>query len=298
MGINNKYNVEDYIGKKFGKRTIIADAGKNKKSACMVRCRCECGREDIVLLSYLTHGKSFTCPDCKSGHKPIYLEKDFIGKEFNGKKVLACYKDSTGKRMATVECTNCGKVMDVLFYELTRKKGKYPHKWCKYCSPGAFKHGSKTSKLYEVWCSIKDRCKNPNCKGYVNYGGRGISICKEWDEDYTIFRDWAYANGYIEGVRLTIDRIDVNGNYEPSNCRWATYTEQNSCHKRIRKDNVSGYTGVKPTHNKRKWIAVIRINKKDYHLGTYCTKKEALEVRNKYIKDNNLPHDIQEYNGE
>ena len=90
-------------------------------------------------------------------------------------------------------------------------------------------HGLKHCRLYGVWSDIKKRCNNPNSHIYKHYGGRGISICDEWSNNFKAFYDWAMANGYDENAQkgeCTIDRIDVNGNYEPSNCRWVSMEVQ------------------------------------------------------------------------
>lgn len=88
------------------------------------------------------------------------------------------------------------------------------------------RHNMRNTRIYNIYQSMKNRCYTKSNKEYRNYGGRGITVCNEWLEDFIIFYNWAMANGYKSN--LTIDRIDVNGNYEPSNCRWSTYKEQNN----------------------------------------------------------------------
>lgn len=101
-----------------------------------------------------------------------------------------------------------------------------------------FKHGTEPKRLYRIWSNMKQRCENQTHRAYKDYGMRGIKVCSDWQMDFIAFRDWALANGYNDS--LTIDRIDVNGNYCPENCRWADMvTQMQNQQKTIRIDGVS-----------------------------------------------------------
>lgn len=104
------------------------------------------------------------------------------------------------------------------------------------------KHGMSSSRLYRIYQHMIGRCTNSNESGYENYGGRGISVCKEWSESFESFLEWAMSNGYDD--RLSIDRIDHNGNYCPDNCRWATSKQQAN---NMRSNRILEYDGESRT---------------------------------------------------
>lgn len=115
-------------------------------------------------------------------------------------------------------------------------------------------HNGSNDRLYGIWLNMKHRCNNPNDPRYYDYGGRGITVCDEWVHSYENFRDWSVSNGYTEC--LSIDRINVNGNYEPSNCRWATAKEQQN---NMRSNRFLTYNGE--THTISEWAEITGINK-------------------------------------
>lgn len=106
---------------------------------------------------------------------------------------------------------------------------------------GNYKHGLKGDPIYNVWKTMRQRCFNPNCYDYDYYGGRGISICKDWN-DASVFYNWAIENGYKKG--LTLDRVDNNLGYSAKNCRWVDMVKQNN---NRRDNNLITYKGETKT---------------------------------------------------
>ncbi|MBO7677730.1 MAG: hypothetical protein J6S49_09510 [Erysipelotrichaceae bacterium] len=154
---------------------------------------------------------------------------DLTGQKFGRLTVLGIYKRATHGKTFTWKCKcDCGNETFVSGNHLKSKSGA---KSCgclkkQKCSENGmknFKHGMGRTPLYETWTSMKKRCKNPENLNYINYGGRGITVCEEW-EDFTTFYNWAISNGYVHG--LTLDRIDNNKGYSPDNCRWTTMKNQ------------------------------------------------------------------------
>ena len=114
-------------------------------------------------------------------------------------------------------------------------------------------HNLSNTRLYKLYFDIKKRCYNSNHRNYKNYGARGIRLCKEWEDDFLSFYNWAINNGYKDN--LTIDRIDVNGNYEPSNCRWVNQEiQQNN-----RRSNFL-ITYKNETHTLSEWCKKLNLN--------------------------------------
>jgi hypothetical protein len=143
----------------------------------------------------------------------------YIGKRFGKLEVVEFSRMAKHSiAMVNVNC-DCGCKKEIRLASL--KSGRVVSCGCYKLNTykeRKLKHHGKGTDLYNIWCSIKQRCQSESCKSYPAYGGRGIDICQEWSDDFSIFRRWCKSNGYKKG--LSIDRIDNDKGYYPDNCRW------------------------------------------------------------------------------
>lgn len=196
------------------------------------------------------------------------------------------YFGNQGKktRYGFFECPICFKNFETRTTDV--KIGKSTK--CKSCATriNTTIHGLKQHRLYNTWINMKKRIFNKKSIGYENYGGRGINICDRWLKIENFIEDM-YPS-YQEG--LTLDRMDNDGNYEPSNCRWATKSVQSRNTIVLRSTNTSGYRGVYFKKKNNKFCTRIALCGKFIQIGYFKTAEEAGYAYDKYVIENNLEH--------
>ena len=244
---------EDLRGRRFGKLTVIERApnyiSPSGRASTMWKCKCDCGTVLSIRSSHLKEGKSKSC-GCNGG-KLINI----IGHKFGKLVVVEKINDKNQRVKYKCKC-NCGNIVLVDSYNLRhgianpcdcsqkKQNGVYN---------AAYKHGGSKTRLYSIWQGMLNRCRNPNVNRYDHYGGRGISVCNDWN-DFVAFQNWALSNGY--SAELSIDRIDVNGDYCPENCRWVdTQTQSNN----KTTSRIIEFNGE--CHNVAEWSIITGINR-------------------------------------
>lgn len=279
-----------HIGKKYHSLTIIADGGiKNGRRYVIAECDCPNHTIREYKLKYLKNGDTKSC-GCRKRELATRRVDKYIGRQY-GRWTVSSFStiknecpyvicvcncvDETRKEVALKyllngESTSCG----CLKRELTGQRFS--------------KHNLRDHKLYDIWGAIIQRCKNKKNKSYKNYGGRGITICKEWVSSFQAFFNWCLANGWEEG--LEIDRENNDGNYEPSNCRFVT-SHKNVLNQRVLRDtNTSGYRGVKYRMDSDTWRAkAVYKYETVFDKSGFTTAKQAAIARDKFCIKNNIP---------
>lgn len=256
----------DLTGQKFGRWTAIERTKiYSGKWRTAWKCVCDCGTERTISQDNLVGGRSLSCgclmrevnADLRSKHF------DLVGQKFGKWTVLEKTEmflgDGHRKYQAWLCRCECGTERTVLQDALLNGASKSCG--CRMSEVSVqihATHDESNTRLYDIWSGMKARCYNHAVDSYENYGGRGIGVCDEWLNDYTAFSNWAHSNGYSDD--LTLDRIDVDGDYCQDNCRWANrITQCNNKRNNLRID----WHGE--THTLAEWCRILHLPYKKTH---------------------------------
>ncbi len=212
------------ISKLYGKWTVLelsSNRGKNKSLKYI--CRCECGSVQDVNKYSLIYGTSTQCKKCFTSRIDNKIS-DIINKKFGMWTVLSKFKSINGITRIEVLC-DCGSLSSATPYTITSGRSDR----CFQCRRVPRTHNLSNSPTYAIWNGMHQRCSNKKNKDFKHYGGRGIKVSERWIKFENFLSDMG-----IKPNGLEIDRIDNDGNYEPSNCRWVTRNQNNNNKKRER----------------------------------------------------------------
>ena len=262
---------KDLTGQKFGMLTAIKRiASKNGRSIWL--CRCDCGNIKEVNSRELLNGDTKSCG--------LHRVQDIIGQKFNRLTVIKRLQNDKYQNTRWLCQCDCGKYIETYGISLRNNKTKS----CG-CLTNELRRKKKKDNpfikepLYWRYTRIKSRCFSKSNRRYKDYGGRGISMCDEWKNDFMSFYNWAMANGYKDD--LTIDRIDNDKGYYPENCRWVNNKEQAN---NRRNNIIVKYQDKEMTL--KQWASLLNLNYKSVHYY-YCKRKFSLEKILEIKKENN-----------
>jgi hypothetical protein len=255
---------KDLTGQKFGRLRVIKknDDDPRRHRGVFWLCECGCGNSKSVLTYSLTSGYTKSC-GCITKENPPRL-KDFSGQKFGRLTAIKpAERNHRGKTQWICRC-DCGNQHITQTTNLTSGDTKSCGCYSKG-KPNNEQGKESSTRLYSIWRGMIRRCNDKSWKHYHRYGGRGISYCKEWG-DFQTFKEWALLNGYNKD--LTLDRVENNLGYSPSNCRWATTRTQNI--NRRPKKHSSKYTGVCWDKGKGKFKAEVSVNNSSFGVQNHA----------------------------
>ena len=257
----------DLKGKKFGKLIVLEYEGNS-----LWKCQCDCGKITKVHSQALREHRVISC-GCNK-------RKDLTGKRFGRLLVIERVGFINKRTYYKCKC-DCGNVITVMAANLSRGTSNSCGCYAKeLTSKRSTTHNMSQTRLYNIWEGMKQRCYNPNVKAYKYYGEKNIKVCDEW-LDFKNFMQWSLNNGYSDS--LTIDRIDIEKNYSPENCRWASKTIQannTSTNIFITIDNM---TDTIANWSKRTGINASTIS---WRIRHGWSVEDCLQLRPNYLKKN------------
>lgn len=214
----------DLKGCRFG-RLVVKEVIR-QKGKIYWECLCDCGNKVIVSGCHLRSGHTQSCGCLQRERTSDASRKDLSGETF-GNLVVLCRISDLGEQTEYLCSCSCGNTVIVKGCNLvtgkTKSCGCYRSTLRKTSN---IKHNGCYTRLYKTWRNMLDRCNNSKNKEYHRYGGRGIKVCEEWEKNFSNFRDWAFSSGYSDD--LTIDRVNNEKGYCPSNCQWLTRAENSA----------------------------------------------------------------------
>lgn len=273
--------LQDFTGQKVGRLSVIerVECGRTPSNTPRIkwRCKCECGNECIKSSTFLRTSPNPSCGCYAREETSKRTLEDMVGKRFGR---LVVVKRVPSKNLTKWLCRcDCGNEIEAFGNNLKRGHTISCGCYREDIRPTlAYRHGLKHTRAYRVWEKIKGRCCCPTNPNYQRYGGRGITLCKEWRDDPKKFIEWAYANGYREDAEYgecTVDRIDNNKGYSPENCR--IVNEKVQANNR-RSNRYIEHNGERKTM--AQWSDIYNLNPmtvRYYHVDRGMTLQEILD---------------------